>query len=90
MWKCILHCMYMCMKCLDFQDFCLEKNAHLIVILSISGTRRAEDVEVTAKREFGSRTKASQWGETEEGGATQEARASGDREEAGNGQDCCT
>lgn len=55
-----VHSIYMCMKCLDFQDFCLEKNAHLIVILSISGTRRAEDVEVTAKREFGSRTEASQ------------------------------
>ena len=46
------------MEVLVFQILSLD--AHLIVTVCNSGTRRTEDVEVTAKREFRSRTEASQ------------------------------
>ena len=46
------------MECLVFQILSLDAN--LIVTVCNSGTRRTEDVEVTAKREFRSRTEASQ------------------------------
>ena len=46
------------MEFLVFQILSLD--AHLIVNVCNSGTRRTEDVEVTAKREFRSRTEASQ------------------------------
>ena len=56
--KVLSMCIYV--EFLDFQNLSVEENAHLSVIVCNSGARRTEDVEVTAKREFRSRTEASQ------------------------------